>query len=260
MLKIGRPSLDIYLLETDPYEVAALTACLEARHHGVVHFDEAGALMNALSRHRPQLVVLDPMAVDGTGLPTLRRIRELYGAALPLVMVACEERPECIVQALETGADDYIIKPVLPAVLVARIEALLRRVTPQPQAQLQIERGPYRLDYRAQSLTVDGEAIVMTPKEFDLAWALFSLPDGFISRHDLIAAVWGKSAHIAGHTFAQHIYLLRKKLKLQEHGFRLTAVYGAGYRMESPPVLQAPMPVTPPARVTRPAGTAYLAA
>lgn len=227
--------MDIYLLECAAREAATLAQCLQERRHAVRQFAAEDALLAALTGRKPHLVVFDPFSGGGTGLSTLRRIRCLHGDELPILLATSERRPERIVAALEAGADGYVGQPAVPAVLVAHIEALLRRAVPPAHAvDLRITRGPYELDYRRQVLAMEGQPVALTPKEFDLAWALFSRPDGFVSRDELVAAVWGKTAVIAGHTFAQHVYLLRKKLKLQAQGFRLTAVYRAGYRWESP--------------------------
>ena len=230
--------MDIYLCNGVPEGGIALMAGLRKCQHRVRQFDTTHALLTAMERHRPDLVVLHPCSLEEEGLAVLGCIRRFYGSALPVFMVIVEAQPEKVVQALTAGADDCIGGPVITAVLSARVEALLRRVAPTTQPdELQIARGPYRLDYRKQLLSVEGRPVVLTPKEFDLAWALFSHPDGFIPREKLVAAVWGKSVLIAGHTFAQHEYLLRKKLQFQAYGFRLTAVYGAGYRMESAPLV-----------------------
>jgi DNA-binding response OmpR family regulator len=248
-------TVEIYLLEDSPCEAAYFVNCLEDRGHRVSHFECATELFHTLSKHRPNLLVLDWKLAGVSGFDVLIRVRELFGPSLPAMMMTCEDSADRIVDALRSGADDYLVKPMTRQVLVARIEALMRRASAASTAPLQVlQRGAYRLDYRRQEITADGAPINLTPKEFDLAWALFSYPDGFIPKNDLICCVWGKRAEIATHTFTQHVYVVRKKLRLQDHGFSLVAVYGSGYRLVSPPQpLAVPAgpgwPVlTPPAR------------
>jgi DNA-binding response OmpR family regulator len=78
------------------------------------------------------------------------------------------------------------------------------------------------------------ERFALTPREFDLIWLLMNSPDRFIPRAELLAAVWGKASEVATHTLAQHVHAVRKKLGLARRGIRLAAVYGSGYRIESP--------------------------
>jgi DNA-binding response OmpR family regulator len=226
-------SMQIFLLEDSPQEAAYFKNCMESRHFSVTHFEHPTAFFNALQRHRPGMAVLDWMLPEITGFTALRRVRELFGPALPVIMMTCLDRTECIVDALKAGADDYLLKPMVRPILIARIEALMRRVTPPSEVPLVIRRGVYELDYRTQRIAVGDDVVSLTPKEFDLAWAVFSHPDSFIPKNDLIASVWGRKAEIAAHTFTQHIHVVRKKLRLSENGFKLAAVYGAGYRLES---------------------------
>ncbi len=223
----------IYLLEDNPHEAAYFKDCMQARNHEVHHFERAGELLDALIRHRPSLVVLDWVVSDLTGFEVLKRVRDVYGQSLPVMMLTCMSLQENIVDALESGADDYMIKPLSRPVLVARIEALLRRSTPGPEPLREVQCGPYKLDYRQQRVLVGEERVALTQKEFDVAWTLFSNANRFMPKSDLVTAVWGKRADIAGHTLTQHIHTLRRKLKLQENGFRLVAVYGTGYRLEA---------------------------
>jgi DNA-binding response OmpR family regulator len=97
-----------------------------------------------------------------------------------------------------------------------------------------IEIGPYVLDYTQQQVLVDGIAVELTPREFDLAWTLFCSPARLFTKQELLAAIWGKNSEFGYHTIAQHVYSVRKKLALVEHGFKLLAVYASGYRLEWP--------------------------
>ena len=240
--------MKFFLLEDNPHEAAFFASCLEQRGHQVQHFERAVGLFDALHAERPQAVVLDWMLPDVDGFVTLRRVRELCGGALPVIMLSGLDKAEAIVKAFEAGADDYLLKPMTRAVLVARMESLMRRLvggTAGPGARagdgetasaprFLVENGPYRIDFSAHKATVDGVAVTLTPKELDLAWILFNNAERFISKNELIACVWGKRAEISPHTVTQHVYVLRNKLRLRQHGFQLSAVYGSGYRLSGP--------------------------
>lgn len=120
-------------------------------------------------------------------------------------------------------------------VLLARLDALMRRAAPDAQAKakrpMSVEHRPYRIDFGAQTATVEGVRIELTPKELDLTWVPFSNLERFVSKAELIASVWGKRAEICSHTVTQHMHVLRTKLRLRKYGYRLGAVYGSGYRL-----------------------------
>jgi DNA-binding response OmpR family regulator len=226
--------MQVYLLEDNHHDAAYFRSCLEDRSHEVTHFERAVPLLDALHRARPGLVVLDSNVPEVDGPTALRRVRELCGTALPVAMLSCVCESRQIADVLNVGADDYLLKPMTRPVLVARLEALMRRCAPQPQtADPVIRVGPYELVFRTREVKVHGEPVVLTPKQFDLAWVLFERIDRFIPRAELIVGVWGRRAELEPHTVTQHVYVLRNKLALREHGYKLCSVYGSGYRFQS---------------------------
>jgi DNA-binding response OmpR family regulator len=230
----------VFLLEDNSHDADYFKACMEERSHEVTLFERAVPLLDALHRERPGMVVLDSQVPDVDGPTALKHIRALCGTALPVAMFTCLADNAEVVDVLNAGADDYLIKPMTQPVLVARIEALMRRsgvATEVPRSVIEI--GPYRLDFQAREVALDGTSLTLTPKEFDLAWVLFERINRFIPRAELIVGVWGRRAELAPHTVTQHMYVVRNKLAIREHGFRLSAVYGSGYRFEAPPGMQA---------------------
>lgn len=231
-----------FLLEDDVREAAYFASCVADRGHTVTHYERAVQLLDALRAERPGIVVLDCRLPDVDGLVTLRRVRELCGWTLPVVMLSGLDRAEAIVEAYESGADDYLLKPMTRPVLTARLEGLIRRLGARGHdgtdmtRSLRIQHGPYAIDFSAHRLTVSGVPVNLTPKEFDLAWVLFKGIERFVSKAELIATVWGKRAEISPHTVTQHVHVLRTKLDLRSHGYQLTAVYGSGYRLVGPSV------------------------
>jgi DNA-binding response OmpR family regulator len=227
-----------YLLEDDPAHAAHVIDSLASTDMEVLHFSRAGAFFDALAEATPHLIVLDWMLPDLDGYQVLRRVRERLGLRVPVVMLTSVDSEELVVGALEAGADDFLTKPVSRSVLRARLQAIVRRVAQLPTAyQGSLSFGSFRLDYAGQSVTVvdaPEERFALTPREFDLAWVLMNNPDRFMARSELLAAVWGKASDVAAHTLAQHVHAIRKKLGLARRNIRLVAVYGSGYRLESP--------------------------
>ena len=172
------------------------------------------------------------MLPEISGLQVLNRVRELLGHSTPVMMLTCMDSESMIVDALSAGADDFLVKPMSAAVLRARLEAHARRLRPVAAPVKALELGPYRLDFQTQSAHVAGERVVLTPKEFDVAWVLMNNPNRFISKAELVATIWGRLDNAAAHTIAQHMHALRKKLRMRNYGARICAVYGQGYRFE----------------------------
>jgi DNA-binding response OmpR family regulator len=143
--------------------------------------------------------------------------------------------PDTAICALASGADDFVTKSDSFAVLDARIHAILRRFAPVRSSPSILSYGSYSLSLDKSELTINSEVIDLTPREFDLAWMFFSSPSRLLRKYDIIAAIWGKETTAGEHTLAQHIYSLRRKCGFERHGFRLTAVYGIGYRLDNMP-------------------------
>lgn len=227
-----------FLLEDDPEHAAHFMESLASTEFQVRHFSTAGSFFEALAQATPQLIVLDWMLPDLSGYQVLRRVRERFGLTMPIVMLTSVDSEARVIAALEAGADDFLTKPVARSVLRARLQAMARRISQAPATfSGSLSFGPYRLDYARQSVQLSDEPetrFTLTPREFDLIWLLMNNPDRFVPRAELIAGVWGRSSEVAPHTLAQHVHALRKKLGLAQRNIRLAAVYGTGYRLESP--------------------------
>jgi DNA-binding response OmpR family regulator len=221
----------IFLLEDDPVHAAHFLRSLSGSDFEVRHFLRPAELLQALETARPALIVLDWMVPQLSGMQVLRRVRELLGRSTAVLVLTCVDGEDAIVQALDGGADDYLVKPVAGPVLRARLAAFMRRTRAAPTPLQALQCGAYQLDYARQAIAVAGTPVRLTAKEFDLAWMLMNNRDRFISKVELVAAP---------HTIAQHMYTLRKKLRLAEHGMRLLSVYGTGYRLEAADAAELP--------------------
>jgi len=183
-------------------------------------------------RWRPDLVVLDLMLPGLPGLDLLRRMRG-DADATPVVVLSARGDPEDRIVGLELGADDYLVKPFSPRELVLRIEGLLRRVEQLKQSNLlprKLVRGPLTVDTGSRVATVNGEAVALTPREFDLLAFLVTHPGQAFSRRDLLRRVWGWDFGDDS-TVMVHVRRLREKVEADPSDPRLVlTVRGLGYR------------------------------
>ena len=195
----------------------------------------AGSGAEALARIRaaaPDLVVLDLMLPEMTGLEVCRRLRaDPATAGVPIIMLTAKTDEVDRIVGLEMGADDYVAKPFSPKELVARVRAVLRRARPD-EATRPLTAGTVSLDATRHVATVGGRPVELTPKEFDLLHALLEASGRVLSREHLLNRVWGyaRADEIESRTVDVHVRRLRAKLGAE--GQRLATVKSVGYRFE----------------------------
>src|SRR5262245_40501213 len=181
----------------------------------------------------PDLVVLDLMLPGMGGLEVCRRLRlDRATAALPIVMLTAKADEVDRVVGLELGADDYVVKPFSPKELLARVRAVLRRSRPGPGAPPK-QFGTLTVDPDTHRVTVGGEPVMLTPKEFDLLRALVEAQGRVLSREFLLDRVWGyaRADEIESRTIDVHVRRLR--VKLGAEGRRVLTVKSVGYRFDT---------------------------
>jgi DNA-binding response OmpR family regulator len=185
-----------------------------------------------LSEFGPDLVVLDLMLPAVSGLDVLAEIRR--DGDLPVILLTARSEEADRVAGLELGADDYVVKPFSPRELVARVRSVLRRSTPKP-ATGPIEFEGVEVDAARRVVTVDGDPVELTAKEFDLLAFFVSHPRQVFSRSDLLERVWGSSAEWQDPaTVTVHIRRIRQKIELDpQNPTRVQTVWGVGYRLGS---------------------------
>jgi DNA-binding response OmpR family regulator len=202
-------------------------------------YEAAGAAdgFEALERaaaERPDLVVLDLMLPGIDGIEVMRRLRELPGAPLAVILLTARGEESDRLVGLRQGADDYVVKPFSPAELVARVGAVLRRTRP-PETDAEeppIEAGPLRIEPASRRVFLDGEEVQLTMREFDLLAFLAAHPGRVYSRDQLMESVWGEPYFEDTSTVTVHIRRLRAKLgdDPSEPGL-IETVWGVGYRL-----------------------------
>jgi DNA-binding response OmpR family regulator len=184
--------------------------------------------LKAVHQHKPHLILLDVMLPDMDGFDICRKIRET--TSVPIIFVTARDEDVDKILGLETGADDYVVKPFNPKELVARIKAILRRAVPA-QAAPDSTRLTYKnvsVDLMKRRVTADNKIIDLTPREYDLLTFFLSHRGKVFSREEILREVWG-SEHLEARSVDVHVRYLREKLGDPAAGF-IQTVWGKGYR------------------------------
>jgi DNA-binding response OmpR family regulator len=177
------------------------------------------------------LIVLDLMLPGVDGLEVMRRLRRDRARRPAIILLTAKGEESDRIVGLRLGADDYVVKPFSPAELVARVDAVLRRVDPEPEHEPPMEFGGLRIDPAARRVLVDGEESALTMREYDLLLFLARHPGEAFSRHALMDRVWGYSFYTDTSTVTVHIRRLRSKIEPDPaHPRHIETVWGVGYR------------------------------
>jgi DNA-binding response OmpR family regulator len=177
----------------------------------------------------PDLVVLDLMLPGTDGLAVCRWIRERSSA--PVVMLTARGEEADRIVGLEIGADDYVQKPFSPRELVARVRAVLRRAASPQDVAERLTFDDLEIDSACREVTLAGEPLKLTAKEFDLLWFLAGNPRRVFSRDHLMQRVWGYESSIDTGTVTVHVRRLREKIEADpSRPLRIETVWGVGYR------------------------------
>lgn len=178
----------------------------------------------------PDLLLLDWMLPGGSGLQLIKQLkRDAMTRDIPVVMLTARGEEEDRVRGLETGADDYITKPFSPKELVARIKAVMRRISPMAVEEA-IEIQGLRLDPLSHRVTGADNPLDMGPTEFKLLHFFMTHPERVYSREQLLNQVWGTNVYVEDRTVDVHIRRLRKVLEQSGHQRMIQTVRGTGYR------------------------------
>ena len=223
----------IALLEDDADQAALTSAWLEEAEHTCSHFKNVKEFLRNIKFESFDLYILDWILPDQTGIDALKNLRANADADTPVLFATQMDDEKNIVEALEAGADDYMVKPIRKLELFARINALSRR-TSSTELQDTITVGTYHFDPNDRKISVDGTALELTGKEYDLAAFLFKNIGKVVSRNHILESIWGfQDANLSTRTVDVHISRLRKKLSLsEENGLMLRSIYQHGYRLE----------------------------
>jgi len=182
---------------------------------------------------QPDLVVLDIMLPGIDGLEVMRRLRDGQRRRSPIILLTAKGEPTDRVIGLRLGADDYVAKPFSPAELVARVDAVLRRIDSSPEHEEPLEFDGLRIEPMARRVLVDGEEAQLTVREYDLLRFLARHPSQVFSRDQLMDVVWQYAVFTDTSTVTGHIRRLRSKIEADpSRPKRLQTVWGVGYRFQ----------------------------
>ena len=224
----------ILLMEDDPIQLELAQGWLEGNGHSVTTASSGTAALKALERDSFELAIFDWMVPGMSGQELLRWVRKRQ-KRLPVMFATARDDEVEIAAVLNLGADDYVVKPLRRLEFLARVDALGRRAgLVGTDAEEAFDIGPYRVDPRRRAISLGGRAIKMTPRMAEVAVLLFSKRGELVSRAQLYEQVWGQRETLDSRTVDTHVSRLRQALELDgRHGWRLSAVYHHGYRLEN---------------------------
>lgn len=223
----------VLLIEDDATIRVGLVRALGEHGHAVSTAATGAEGLRLAVADRPDLVVLDLGLPDIDGREVLRMLRAV--TAVPVIVATARDAEAEIVAALESGADDYLVKPFGGAQLHARIGAVLRRAGAEGDQDPTIEVGGLRIDPRAREATIDGAHLELTPREFDLLHYLAARAGKVVTKRQLMTDVWQLPYGGADKTVDVHLSWLRRKLgETGQHPVYLHTVRGVGVKLSPP--------------------------
>ncbi len=218
----------ILVVDDEPAIRDMIAVALEVAGFECLHAENARAAHALIIDKQPDLVLLDWMMPETSGLELLRRLRrDELTANLPVILLTAKTEEDNQVQGLDAGADDYIAKPFSPRALIARIRALLRR-REQGASEIPIEVQGLVYDPVSHHVTRAGVPVAMGPTEYRLLGFFLTHQDRVYSRDQILSHVWGGNVYMDERTVDVHIRRLRKALG--SHDRFIQTVRGAGYR------------------------------
>jgi two-component system phosphate regulon response regulator PhoB len=229
MARNGQPR--VLLVEDEPAQRTVLAYNLEAEGFAVTQADNGEDAMVLVDEEDPDIIILDWMMPKVSGIEVCRRLKMRPDTrAIPIIMLSARAEEVDRIRGLETGADDYVIKPYSVLELMARARAQLRRVRPST-AGVVLEHEDIRLDPETHRVFRDDKLLKLGPTEFKLLVTLMERPGRVFSREQLLDLVWGRDIYVDTRTVDVHVGRLRKSLMQFGGVDPVRTVRGAGYAL-----------------------------
>lgn len=226
-------SMHIAILEDDVSQTELITHWLRGAGHHSHPFDHGTNLLEAMEAGGFDLLLLDWNLPDMDGIEVLRRVRRGFRSSMPVMLVTARTSEEDVVRALREGADDYMIKPVRRMELLARIETVARGAGYVAEEPAIVQVGAFVVDHKARKILRGNVPAQLTAKEFELSVLFLTNVGRLLSRRYIQETIWATNPAENSRTLDTHITRVRSKLGLTPHqGWRLSVVYGHGYRLE----------------------------
>ena len=229
MISTEQPS--VLLVEDEPAQREVLSYNLEADGFRVLTADNGEEALMMVAETPPDIIVLDWMMPNVSGIEVCRQLKTRSATrAIPIIMLSARSEEVDRVRGLETGADDYVIKPYSMVELMARVRAQLRRTRPATMGE-RLEYGDIVLDAETHRVTRREKTLRLGPTEFRLLSTFMEKPGRVWSREQLLDRVWGRDIYVDARTVDVHIGRLRKALCQHGGDDPLRTVRGAGYAL-----------------------------
>ena len=225
----------ILLVEDDPSLIELVRYNLEAADFDVaVEMDGDGGLM-AIRERDFDLVILDWMMPNISGIEVVRQIRQMNDKrATPVIMLTARGEETDKIRGLDAGADDYVVKPFSPAELVSRVRALLRRSTPDMGAET-LAYEDLEMDLVSHKVNRGGRSVHLGPTEYRLLRVLMENPNRVYSREQLLDKAWGQNIYVEIRTVDVHVRRLRRAINIDGKPDLIRTVRGSGYALDVGP-------------------------
>lgn len=196
----------------------------------IIAFDGADALAK-FKTHNPDIILLDVMMPIKDGFEVCREIRQ--SSNVPIIMITARGEDFEKIMGLEIGADDYIVKPFSPGEVMARVKAILRRISHEEKEEQVFTYNNLKINLIDYSVSIDGNKISLTKKEIEILWTLASSKNKVFSRDNLLNSLWGYDYYGDNRTVDSHIKRLRAKLDKHSHpDWDIKTIWGLGYKFE----------------------------
>ena len=210
--------------------VRALQHALTAHGYTVLTASSGEEAIEIVTRHRPDLLLLDLLLPGMSGLEVCRQVRATSN--VPIIVLSVKETERDKVEALDLGADDYVAKPFGMDEVLARIRVALRHAAQAPSGtEPRFQAGPLSVDFARRKVQVNGREVSLTPTEYDLLKVFITQRGKILTRQMLLNEVWGAEAHARTHSLHVYVAQLRQKIEpVSERPRFILTVPGVGYR------------------------------
>ncbi len=222
----------VLIVEDEPAQAEVLRYNLEKKGYRTSVAPAGEEALMLVEEEEPDLVILDWMLPDIAGIEICRQLKTRPKTrTLPVIMLTARGEEDDRVRGLESGADDYVVKPYSPSEMIARVQAVLRRSHPELEEEV-LEYTDIRMDLARHRVTRQGKWIHLGPTEFRLLRVLMERPTRVFSREQLLDRAWGRDVYVESRTVDVHISRLRKALNISGSKDIIRSVRGSGYTLD----------------------------
>lgn len=222
----------VLIVEDEPAQVEVLRYNLEKQGFRTAVAPAGEEALLLAEEESPDLVILDWMLPDISGIEICRRLKAQHATrSLPVIMLTARGEEDDRIRGLESGADDYVVKPYSPKEMIARVQAVLRRSRPELEEEA-LRYADIEMDLARHRVMRHGKPVHLGPTEFRLLRVLLERPGRVFSREQLLDRAWGRDVYVESRTVDVHIRRLRKALNDEGDRDLIRTVRGAGYAID----------------------------